>query len=425
MTEDFMTWMWMHVLSEVSGLSTQCGAAIEVFSPGIINRDSGPDIFNARIRVGDILWVGNVEMHVRSSNWEIHGHQNDPAYDNVILHVVLDHDQEVYDSKLRKIPVLIMPPGLNEEYWSKYQKLTSSLELVACDQELSALSPADIGEWTDRMLAERMERMLSGANDLVSKGITIPSEIFFHLLAKNMGFRVNSIPFSMLAQKIPGQVLRRIAGNRLQTEALLFGLSGLLPEHHDDPYVTALHKEYSHLRSKFGFKEMDPRVWKFMRMRPNNFPVIRISQLADLAGRIERVVEYVIQKKELSMLYEMLEAKASPFWNNHYTFSETTGVSPKVLGRDSVENILINSVAVFSHWYGRCVGDPAGTDYAMRILKSCRPEDNKFMRQWKRAGVKGSDASETQALYHLITQYCSQKKCLNCAWGSKLIRKTH
>jgi hypothetical protein len=238
-----------------------------------------------------------------------------------------------------------------------------------------------------------------------------------------MGFRVNREPFSMLARQVPFNVVRKLAGNRLQTEALFFGQAGLLPPNSMDPYVIELIREYDHLSRMYGLRRMDPGLWKFMRMRPNNFPTIRISQFARLTGRIDQVVDHILQRNSIEDLYKMLQVRASVYWNDHYTFDVMSPGKPKVIGKRSIENILINTVAIFSFWYGRSIGELAAVDHSMEILNSCTPESNRFIRQWIDAGMDVTDAAGSQALYHLITSYCSQKKCLNCAWSAGSLHK--
>jgi hypothetical protein len=423
MSEDFMTWMWMHVLSSQNELRTTDGVGLEIISPGIVNPDSGPDIFNARLLMNGVLWAGNVEMHIKASNWFLHGHQYDAAYRNVILHVVTDHDADVLNSSGGKIPVLMMPENLIDTYWSRYNRLTSNLSLIACNDNIKDIPVRVKNEWMKSMLDERLEHMLDRIYELNKGMVTLPSEIFFHLLSKNMGFRVNGIPFSMLAMKTPYTVVLKTASDRLQLEALFFGQSGLLPVSSVDPHVMELIREYRHIRGKFGLHPIDPVTWKFMRMRPNNFPTIRISQFAGLIIRVDRILDHIFQRGGLDELKVLLKVRASPYWDRHFTFNEPAKEGPKILGDASVENIIVNTISVFMFWHGINKGDQGFIDRSLEMLRACPPEKNRFMRLWNRAGVNAANAADSQALYHLTTQYCSQKKCLNCAWGTKILHK--
>ncbi len=423
MTEDFLSWVWKHQQFNIIGARTTEGELVVVHNPGQLNTDSGPDYFNARIIIGDTEWVGNVELHVKSSEWYQHHHEIDTAYDNVILHVVYKNDVLVKNSAGRELLVFDLSNYIYNNAFDDYKNLISDICVIACKQQLKNISNLNISNWIDRLLVERLEQKINRVKHLQKLGYNLTTEVLYHLLARNFGFGVNGDPFSMLANSIPLSVVIKHANSPFQIEALLFGQSGLIPKGCTDPYPKQLFEEYKHLSIKYRLKPLEKKVWKFMRMRPVNFPTIRITQFASLLTKIHELHNTLIYCDDFGKIKSILDVNVSPYWYSRYTFGVKSVDCNKRLGANSIFNIIINSISPYLFWIGKTCGDDLQVEKAIKYINRCPPEHNRITRLWNKTPVTASNGGDTQSLYHLVTEYCSQKKCLNCAWGTEILLK--
>ena len=420
MGEDFLHFVWKFGLLDKNNLKTAAGEDVEIVSPGTHNKDSGPDFTGAKIRIGEVLWAGNVEIHVKASDWLLHGHQNDKSYDNVILHAVAVNDVKITRPNAEPIPVItISYPKCIEQ---KYRELTDSSFGIPCKSYLPNIADIKIKHWLTRMAAERLEHKAKYIDELLKQTRGDFDKVFRRLLFRYFGFKANSIPFELLAQNIP-TAARKYYDSPLAAEALLFGQAGFLGDELDDDYYNRLKMEYLFLKTKHGLTPMDKNLWKFARLRPYNFPTLRIAQLSALLHKYDNLFDTVLRAadaREHTAVFE--EVTASEYWDTRYVFGKTTGkLLPKRIGRTAAELIALNVTAPFMFAYAGHKGDENLRERALNLLDKFKPESNSTIRDWAEAGIIAVNAAESQALLHLHSEYCTARKCLQCAVGKIVV----
>lgn len=448
MQEALLHHIWKFRLFEMNKLKTVGTETIEIIHPGQHNTDSGPDFFNARIKINDTIWAGNVELHIKTSDWQKHLHQNDEAYDNVILHVVFENDLTTRSSssneektnfgslsKQSTIPILELRSRISESLLQRYDTLMLNQNKIPCSGNLSAVDAFTFSNWTDRLLVERLELKTKAIAQLLAQNQNNWEETFYVMLARNFGFKVNAVPFELLARSLPVAHLAKYKNEIFQIEALLYGQAGLLQSDFKDEYPTRLRAEYDFLKTKFGLENMDAHLWKFMRLRPVNFPTIRIAQFAQLIHISSHLFSKLLDVKNAKQAYDLFDIKASDYWNTHFMFDKTTSHSDvsgaedevyeaeKHLGKTSIENILINTVVPVLFHYGKQKGIQKIQNRAFEFLESITAEQNNITKQWIRNKVACENAYQAQALIQLYNFYCSEKKCLSCAIGNKILKQ--
>jgi len=423
MTEEFLHFLWNNRLCSQSGVTTSGGEAFEIIHPGIPNNNAGPDFFNAKIKTGGTLWAGNVEIHIREKDWITHGHDTDPAYNNVILHVVQEKGGTTINSKGENIPVWEME--YDDKLLYNYNSLLGKSAFVACEGHFSKISHFEMEQWLERLLVEKIESKFGDIEQYLAYVNGDWNEVFYILLARSLGFGVNGEPFEMLARSLPLKTLLKHSDNILQLEALLLGQAGLLGAGGStDEYTKKLSKEYSFLAHKYGLKSLDPGLWRFMRLRPANFPTIRIAQLAMLLNKHHGSFDSIILSPGLKKMEKMLMTGVSAYWQDHYRpGKKSKKKSEKVLGLNSSRLIIANSIVPYIYVFAKKKGNPELQDKALDLLSQLPPEKNSIVNKWGRIMFKAKDEAQAQALIFLKNNYCNHKKCLSCHIGRKLIVK--
>jgi len=420
MKEEFLQFIWEHGLFNRTDLKTVDGKPVEIISTGRQNTDSGPDFFNARIRIGETVWAGNIEIHQKSSHWYQHKHDADAAYDNVILHVVELHDQPV-KVKTHELPTLEIsyPPAILENF----EQLLKSERWIACEEKLPEVDPFILRFWFSSLMIERLQSKTSDILNILQQNKNNWNETFYQLLSRNFGMKTNSLPFELLAKSLPLNILSKHKNDLFQIEALLFGQSGLLNETLlGDDYFLSLRKEYSYLYQKYGLSGMESHIWKFMRLRPINFPTIRIAQLAMLIHHSTALFSRILETENLDELRVLFDVSASEYWDTHYRFNKISEENrQKTLGETAFNNLVINTIVPLLFVYGDQHLDQAMKDRALLLLEKLAPESNQIIRKWDELGIDSRSAFETQALIQLKNSYCENKKCLHCQLGAKII----
>ena len=421
MTEEFLHYIWQYRLYKPD-LELTTGEIVEVMHPGTHNLDSGPDFFNSKLRIGDTIWAGNVEIHILSSDWNRHMHQSDMSYDNVILHVVLHNDIPVFNHKGSPIPTLELDGRYNENSWKNYLRFMASRQWIPCEPMISKVDPFIRNAWFDRVLVGRLERKALEVEHVLSITQNDWAQTFYRLLARNMGFKLNNQAFEMLAQSLPYQFLAKHADNLFQVEAMVFGQAGLLEHAHTDAYPIKLKKEYEFLKSKFNLSPIDAHLWRFMRLHPGNFPTIRLAQFASIIHQSVSIVGNLFESNDVNTYRNLFTAKASEYWETHYTFDKLSARKKKTLGQSSADLLIINLVAPVLLAYGRRKNDTEITSRPVDLLMQLKGEDNSIIRKWALLGMDVSTAANTQALLELKTCFCDPKKCLECSIGNYLLK---
>jgi len=424
MTEEFLQYVWKHTLFDRARLFTSDGKQVEIIRVGHHNHDSGPDFFNARLKIDGVLWAGNVEVHVKSSAWGQHKHQYDEAYKNVILHVVWEDDEPVMRADKTMIPAIELHNILPAAMYNRYAALRFSSKEIPCENDIGKVDGMVINPWLDRLLAERLERKTDYINTKLNKTINDWEETFYQLLLRTLGSPVNAEPFERLANALPYKHIVKHSMQPLQVEALLFGQAGMLDADMKDEYPQKLYKEYEYLKHKLGLTAMSKAEWKFMRMRPPNFPTMRIAQLAGILTKHQHLFRSVIEATNAKDIFKLFAVKPNTYWQTHYRFDKATkNKNEAVMGNITIELLIINAVVPILFLYGKHSSNEEATDKALAILHSIKPEKNSIIDKWKTLGISAHDAYDTQALIQLRKEYCDKKLCIHCAIGHKLMNK--
>ena len=422
--EEFLQYVWENRLFAADNLKTVNGELLEILSIGKRNTDSGPDFFNAKIKIGDTIWVGNIEIHKNASDWNKHNHQVNKAYNNVILHVVENNDQPVLRSNLEEIPAMIFkyPQYLK----NNYQNLLDAKTWIACENQFHKIDPIILQLGFNRLMIGRLEDKTDEILTRLQQNNNDWNTTFYQMLARMFGFKVNSVPFELLAKSLPLEVLAKHKSSLFQIEALLFGNSGLLNDQLlGDDYYLNLRNEYSFLYKKYHLKGIESHLWKFMRLRPGNFPTVRISQFAALIYRSHGLFSKITEIEDLDHLKKLFKVEASEYWNSHYSFNKKSkGNSIKEIGETSVDMLIINVVIPFLFVYGEKQNKEKLKNRALEFLEQLPAEKNSIIEKWGKLGVKARSAFESQSLIQLKNKFCERKKCLNCQLGVKLVKTT-
>lgn len=422
MTEEFIHYLWKFRLLN-PGLALVSGESLTIIDPGTHNTDSGPDFFNARIKIDDTIWAGNIEIHIQSSDWFAHKHHQDKAYDNIILHVVHENDRDIRLKKTGHVATLEVSGKYSFALYKRYHDFMSSRNWISCEKLIPEVERFVVNNWLDRLLVERLEMKSAEIIAQLRFNKNNWERTFYEFLARNFGFKVNTLPFDLLAKSISMNYLAKHRNSLLQIEALFFGHAGLIPTIPRDEYSQKLQSEYKFLQTKYHLTSMDPHLWRFMRMRPSNFPTIRIAQFACLVHRSSHLFSEILEANSIRDMISLFNVTASDYWKDHFHFGKKSVAKGKQLGKDSIHLIIINTVIPFMFVYGRSRGDHLLIDRCLRFLDQIPGESNRITRKWESLGLSCRTAFNTQALLQLKAEYCSGRKCLSCAIGNNLLKQ--
>ena len=419
--EHLLHYVWKHKLFPLKPLFTTSGQMLEIIDPGLPNPDAGADFFNAKIKLDGVTWVGNVEIHERTSDWKRHHHDHDTAYDSVILHVASLIDADIFRTNGEPIPQfeLHCPPQVIENY----RDLPLTSHYPPCYRLIPQLPKLMIHSFLSTLQTERFEQKTRQIERRLKADGNDWEHTFFITLARNFGFGVNSDAFELWAQSIPLQAVNKHRDNLLQVEAFFFGQAGLLHELPTDDYTQSLIREYRFLSHKFQLTPSSNCRWKLLRMRPGNFPHVRIAQLACLYHRSQGLFSRLMERTTLQALRQEFKGGTSAYWETHYVFGEPSTSSPKTLSTTSIDLLIINTVIPFLYAYGKYKGDERLYQRADALLENLKPESNYIIRQWKECGLTAAHAGDSQALIQLKKNYCDPKKCLYCRIGYEYFKK--
>lgn len=428
--EKLLQYIWKHKIFPLAPLYTDDGSSVEVIDPGIQNTDAGPDFFNAKVRLDGTTWVGNVEIHRNASEWFQHGHDQDPAYNNVILHVVEHADRPVTTSLQKNVPQISLP--IPEGLIRQYDLLKQSDDYPRCHPIIRGLSGFMVHSWMSALVYERLKTRADLVTERLRQQNGDWEQAFFITLARNFGFGLNGDAFERWAKRIPFQAIAKHRDNLFQTEAFFMGQAGLLdsnamsPEEREaaqkDDYFCRLQKEYAYLRHKFGLEPLSADIWKFMRTRPQNFPHIRLSQLSRMYQE-ERISFAVIRDlTDIEAVRQKLQFQTSAYWESHFLFGYPSPHGIKRVGKNSVDLILINTIIPVLFAYGNYLNDPRYMEQAVALLEQLRAEDNHIIRLWRQCGLEVQHAADSQALIQLKKEYCDRHECLRCRFGYEFLK---
>ena len=405
-------------------LLTTDGERIEIFNPGILNTDAGPDFLNARVKIGPIAWVGSVEIHLHSSGWVDHHHDQDRSYDNVILHVVWQHDKVIARNDKTPLPTLELRNRVDEALINTYRRLINSSFSIPCQRSLPGVDHLTKLSMLEKALMQRLERKAEEVQTLYKQNRNNWEETFYQLLARNFGFKINAEPFFQLARLLPLKLLLKQADKQEQVEAMLFGQAGFLDASKGDDYYLKLRREHRLLAQKYSLQQnkMSKAQWRFLRLRPANFPSLRLAQLGSILHHRQNIFSAVLECEDVKSLTQLFTVPPSSYWLSHYQFTKKAKSAEHELGRSSIENIIINTVVPVWAAYGKLSDEQSYVDRAVQVLQQLPEEENKITRSWKNIGMTTQTAFDSQALIELYNSFCQQKSCLNCAIGASLMR---
>ncbi len=423
-TEDFLHYVWKFRLFERTDLRTADGIELEINAAGLHNTDSGPDFHAARIRIGDTSWAGNVEIHINASDWQKHHHTNDNAYSNVILHVVYNNDAPVILPDGRHIPTLELKNRIPDDLYARYHNLIyGEKTIIPCEASIGKLDDFTLRTWLTRVLIERLEKKSTAVITSLEVNRGDWEETFYQFLAANFGFKVNALPFELLARSLPQNILAKNKSNALAIEALIFGQAGMLTDDLEDEYPRVLKQEYDFLRKKYNLTPIEKHLWKFMRLRPQNFPTIRLAQFAALIISSNHLLSKVLDIRDVKTLPALFEGIAvNSYWDDRYRFDKPSKPSSKNLGAASINVLLLNTLALFLFSYGKHHQQDYYISRSLKLLESLPAEQNQIIDAFKAVGVKADSAFESQAMLELKNYYCNYKKCLHCSVGNKILK---
>ena len=422
MSESFLHYLWQLQYFEKKNLLTSEGERVTVLKTGTLNSNAGPDFFNAKIKIGEIDWVGNVEIHIKSSDWFAHHHEKDTAYDNVILHVVWENDKPVHQNHTA-IPTLELKNRVDSSLLDEYRKLINSPTLIACERTFSKVDDLIKISMLDKALMQRLETKAGDVTALLKFNNNDWNETTYQLIARNFGFKVNADPFFQLSKALPYKIIQK-QNNLLQVEALFFGQAGMLETKTKDEYISMLFREYHLLSQKYSLGDfrLNPSQWRFLRLRPANFPTIRLAQLAALLFYSKNIFSQIISIESNISVQKIFLQQQSDYWKSHYRFGKKAKGSVAELGAESIQNVVINTVAPLLVAYGKHKDEQAYIDRAVELLQQLPAEQNKITKEWNELGLKVRNAFDSQALIELHNSFCQKRQCLNCSIGISILK---
>lgn len=428
--EQLLHYVCKHKLFPLTELSTTQGRRVEVIDPGLHNSNAGPDFFNAKVKIDGTLWVGNIEIHDKASDWVLHGHDKDERYDNVILHVCGCVDAEVMNSKGEYLTQMVL--SVPDSVINNYKELLSVDQYPPCYQIIPSLARLTVHAWMSALQTERLSQKTEAIEERVKRCNGDWENAYFVTLARNFGFGINGDAFEEWALHIPLHAVDHHRDDLFQIEAIFMGQAGLLeldtiPERYqkdalNDGYFAKLRKEYQYLAHKFGLKPMDYKLWRFLRLRPQNFPHIRISQLAYLYHQRRASLSQLLETYSVKDAKEVLATAVTPYWEAHYTFGSTSVRNDKNLSPFSLNLLCINTVVPILFAYGRHRGEEKYCDRGFDFLEQLKPENNHIIRLWQQCGLVVENAGDSQALIQLKKEYCDKKECLRCRFGYEYLK---
>ena len=430
--EKLLHYIWKHRILPLSELRTTDGRSVEVIDPGLLNMHAGPDFFNAKVRIDGVMWVGNVEIHERSADWFLHGHDTDAAYNNVVLHVAAVVDVDVVTERGDHLPQVQL--AVPQQVLSNYRRLLAFDRYPPCREAVLPLDAIKKRSWLSALVAERLNEKTEAIRRRVALFEGSWEAAFFATMARSFGFGVNSEAFEQWAERLPLMQIAHHRDDPFQVEAMFMGMAGLLDEAQmtpatreaaiADPYFLSLKREFGYLSRKFRLEPMARQAWRFLRLRPQNFPYIRMSQLAQLYCSRRASLAEITTCESVKQLHAVLQTSVSDYWRTHYTFGKESSLNEKRLSTASLNLLAINAAVPVLHAWGCYRDDERLVQRALDWLEELPAEDNTYIRLWKECGVEARNAADTQALIQLQHRYCERKDCLRCRFGYYSLKRS-
>ena len=421
MKEDFLHYLWKYKKFDVTSLKTTDGHEVVIINSGQYTQLAGPDFFNAQVVIDNQKWAGNVEIHLKSSDWYMHNHERDDNYDSVILHVVWEHDSEIFRKDNSEIPVLELKNYVSKEILENYQQLMTPKSWIFCEKQIKETDDFVLKNWQERLFFERLERKSNPIIEIAKLTKNDWEAVLFQMLAKNFGLNTNGEIFLKIAQSIPYNIVRKESFEVENLEALIFGNAGLLDTEKEDNYYKDLKFRFFYLLHKYQIEKTIIEPVQFFKHRPDNFPTIRLSQLANLYHNQQNLFSKIINISDIKSVYDLFHISVSDYWKTHYSFDKESTKKSKFLSKSFVDLLIINTIIPIKFAYAKSLGKEISEDL-IDLLNQVAPENNSIIDKFAAFGIKSKSAFETQALLQLKNEYCNKSRCLDCAVGSNLMR---
>ncbi|MBP6455315.1 MAG: DUF2851 family protein [Chitinophagaceae bacterium] len=419
MNEALFQFIWKHRLFDAQSLKTTSQQAISILHTGNLNTNAGPDFLEAKIKIDQTTWAGNVELHLKASDWKKHHHVGNKNYEKIILHVVFENDLELN----LDCPTLELKKNIDASLIKNYASLMQNNYFIPCEKLIEKVPVISKMQQLDKALLERLMQKSQSINELLILYKNSWQDVFYILLAQSFGLKINSFPFETLAKRIPLKLFSKHKNNLLQIEALLFGTAGFLTDDFNDVYYQTLKKEFDYLKSIYKIEPLEKHQWLFMRLRPNNFPTIRLAQFAQLIFQSEHLFSKIISLHNVKDVFSLFQFSINDFWRTHYTFSEKESKpTTKKMGNTFISLLIINTIIPTLFVYGKSIGDKTICDKAIHWLEEMPAEKNTIIEKYKLLDVDIKTAYDSQAILELKKNYCSKKNCLNCVIGFRLLK---
>jgi hypothetical protein len=421
MKEDFLHYLWRFKKFETKNLKTVQNESVSIIKTGDYLELSGPDFFNAQIVIGTQKWAGNVEIHIKSSDWYLHHHEKDSAYENVILHVVWEHDTEIFRKNNTEIPVLVLKDFVSSDIVNNYKSLATPKSWIFCEKHIVQVDDFVFKNWQERLFFERLERKSKFVCDLLQETNFDWEAVLFCLLAKNFGLNINGNAFLQIAKSISFSIIRKESFEIKNLEALFFGISGLLDSDKEDVYFVDLKFIYFYLVHKYQLEKKHVEPLQFFKLRPDNFPTIRLSQLAGLYAKHQNLFSKIIELKSVKSVYGLFAITPSLYWQNHYQFDKESPQKPKSLSKSFIDLVIVNTILPLQFAYLNVKGESNFEDL-IAFISEIPGDKNVIIDKFESFGIESKNAFESQSLIELKNEYCNKKGCLKCAVGMELLK---
>ena len=424
MTEELLHFIWRFQKLNKAGLQTTEGKTVEIVKPGFLNEDAGPDFRDARIIIDEQLWAGAVEIHINSSDWYQHGHQDDAAYDVVVLHVVYENDRPVLRQNGEEIPAIELKGRIDEQLFWRYEQLLENQNFIPCEDQINTVEAFVKNAMLERCLIERMEQKTGDLQNILHRNQGNWQKTFYQWVCRSFGLRINAVPMLQLARKVEESWIGRHRQQPLQIEALFLGASGLLPRQSVNEHESKLIHEFRFLSAKYQIDPMQPSIWKYSKLRPPAFPDRRLAQLSAFWTANENLFARILEYNSAKELLKLFDFTMPDYWKDHYRLGQKGKAAPKATpGKDFQNRFVINAVVPFIFLYGSLKGNENLRQKALDTLEELPAEKNKITLGFEHLGMELSSAFHSQAMIHLKKYYCDKKRCLSCQVGSKLLKE--
>jgi hypothetical protein len=421
LSENLLQYVWKNQWFAQEKLQTIHKQPISILNQGFSHQDAGPDFKQAIVKIDGVIWAGNVEVHIRSSDWYKHQHQNDTKYHSVILHVVYEHDQEVFIEQNTPLPTLELKPLLSSQLLLRYSQLLNTSVPLPCKAYLNKIHPLVLQSFLTRLVFDRISRKETHIFEILHSFSEDWEQVLFYVLCQSFGFKTNAPAFEMLAKILPYRILKKHADSHLQVAALIFGQAGMLEDELEDTYYQSLQNEYYYLRAKYKLIPCDAKCWNLLRLRPHNFPCIRLAQLGEIIFKHYNLFEEIIIPKNIEYFHNIFINKPHEYWETHYHFGKTSRASKKIMGERSFYLLLINALIPFLYSYSRFTGNNALQEFSVELLELLPFEENHITKKYQHFGFCSKQACNSQALLELHQEYCEKKRCIDCVIGQKIV----